>query len=182
MKFTKEKHKNVSRDSNPRPLERDGRTDGRTLINCVDLTNYRWSQGKCKCSIILTRCCRYVPLRNWYYARRAVNPKEGFMLHARSFHVFGEASRVQDFHATCMEGETTEHVEKLGMRPLLILLSSSLLSSSLVSSSLTTPHQTKNKFSIAINMVAIFCEQFWWTMLDAYPCDWCSLLLRLWYM
>ena len=30
----------VTRDLNPRPLERDGRTDGRTLINCVDLTNY----------------------------------------------------------------------------------------------------------------------------------------------
>ena len=27
-------------DSNPRPLERDGQTDRRTLINCVDLTNY----------------------------------------------------------------------------------------------------------------------------------------------
>ena len=37
MKFTKEKIKN---GSNQRPLERDGRTDGRTLINCVDLTNY----------------------------------------------------------------------------------------------------------------------------------------------
>ena len=51
MKFTKGKRKNGSRDSNPGPLERDGQTDGRRLINCVDLTNY----GEVREDIILIK-------------------------------------------------------------------------------------------------------------------------------